>query len=370
MNPTAWRALVAIFVFSSGTAMGAVAFAALLEITGAEWAGRLRLTAEAFRRFLPASLLLYAVLLVGASALYPWIAHPSRTPWLRFWPLALRDAAGLIVVYAAANWFCARSDPDRSSSVEPPASASAVQRRRRRAGIFLIVYAVGGSLLIVDVLMSLEPSWTSTLFPAYVLTASLYTGIAAVVIVSAWSAPPEILDGPRANDAGNLLLGFALVWMYLLWSQFLVIWYGNLTEEVGYLIRRFEHGWRLLAWTVIAMRFLAPCVVFLGRRGRRRQPLVATSALIVVGFLLECFLLVGPRQALTDQPSAASGCADPLPGTLLPLPSRRGSAQDDLAAPGPRPSALRASWARRGSATAACPGRSAAGSSDDGSSSP
>ena len=110
--------------------------------------------------------------------------------------------------------------------------------------IFLIVYAVGGSLLIVDVLMSLEPSWTSTLFPAYVLTASLYTGIAAVVIASAWSAPPEILEEPRANDAGNLLLGFALVWMYLLWSQFLVIWYGNLTEEVGYLIRRFEHGWR------------------------------------------------------------------------------------------------------------------------------
>jgi len=278
MTQTAWRVLLAIFVFSSGTAMGAVAFAALLEITGAEWAGRLRQTAEAFRRVLPASFLLYALLLVGASALYPWVADPPPTPWLRFTPLALRDAAALVVVLVAANWFCARS----------------ARERGRRAVIFLIAYASAGSMLIVDVLMSLEPSWTSTLFPAYVLTASLYTGIAAVVIAAACSAPPEILERARANDAGSLLLGFALLWMYLLWSQFLVIWYGNLTEEIGYVIRRFEHGWRLLAWAVIAMRFLAPCLVFIGRRGRRRQPLVATSALIVLGFLLECCLLVGP----------------------------------------------------------------------------
>ena len=45
----------------------------------------------------------------------------------------------------------------------------------------------------------------------------------------------EITDG-RRHDIGKMMFAFSIFWMYLFWSQYLVIYYGNLPEET-YFIR-------------------------------------------------------------------------------------------------------------------------------------
>ena len=55
MSADLWEALLVNFLFWSGVAIGAVVFAALLELTDAAWALPLRTTAQRFRRFLPIS---------------------------------------------------------------------------------------------------------------------------------------------------------------------------------------------------------------------------------------------------------------------------------------------------------------------------
>ena len=106
----------------------------------------------------------------------------------------------LVVTYAAAFWFCAVSSR--------PAEAPATSRSTRAAVVLLIVYAAGFSLIAIDLIMSLEPTWSSTLFPAYLFVGNVYAGIAiASVAVVIGTEPPA--SGPserRDRDSPPRLL--------------------------------------------------------------------------------------------------------------------------------------------------------------------
>ena len=64
--------ILATFVFWTGTTMGAVAFAALLQITGVEWPGRLRREAERFRAALLVSCFIALAFVIGMPMWFAW----------------------------------------------------------------------------------------------------------------------------------------------------------------------------------------------------------------------------------------------------------------------------------------------------------
>jgi hypothetical protein len=275
-------------LFWSGIAIGALVFAALLEVTGGEWAGPLRITAERFRWFLPVSFVAIVLLMWRSSDVYPWARQPMTSPWFRPWFVGLRVDVACALVYAAAFVFCRASRRSRGQE-------SATRSATPSAILFLIIYAFGFSLIAADAIMSLEPRWTSTLFPAYVFTGNVYAGIAAVAAVAAWNlaAPDATLTPARSADMANLLVAAALFWLYLFWSQFLVIWYGNLTAEVGYLMARLD-AQRVVAWIVLLLCCVMPAVVFIPKRGKRAGPIKAIAPLILAGMWLERWILIAP----------------------------------------------------------------------------
>ena len=266
MSGGVWTAFLVNFMFWTGTAAGGAAFAALLDLTGAQWAAPLRAIASRFQRFLPLSVGLYVVLVMGARGIYPWLSHPIGSSWLRFWPFVIRDVAALSATAATAAWFCSRSIASTARTV-----------------VFLITYAVGFSILAIDLVMSLAAPWGSTLFPVYLFTGNVYAAIAAVALVTVWNNRhgDDTLADDRVADLGKVLLGFSLLWMYLVWSQFLVIWYGNVSSEVGYLKYLLYGRWRPLAWTIWAARFALPFIVLLPRVGKRRAPVLIVASLQV-----------------------------------------------------------------------------------------
>ena len=294
MSAGAWEAFLVNWLFWSGIAVGAVVFAALLELTGARWSSDVRLVAERFRRFLPISLVAFGVQVLHRPETYG------------------RSAVAAAATYAAAFWFC-------RTSASAPGS-------RTRAGIaLLVVYVAAFSLIAYDVIMSLEPQWISTLFPAYAFTVNVYGGIGAVTLVSLISANNRrLLTGTRRRDVSGVLVGFGLLWMYLVWCQFLVIWYGNLPDETVFVVRRAAGVWRTLAWVVLATRAV-PVLALLADGGRHYLPLMISGALVLVGFWIENLLLVGPAMSGLDARSAvlltiAFGVA--FAGSISPVPPR------------------------------------------------
>jgi hypothetical protein len=292
-------ALLTNILFWSGVAIGGVVFAALLEVTSGDWSGPLRLIAERFRWFLPISLLTIVVVMWRSDAMYPWARQPTASGWFTPWFVALRVDVACAAVYAAGFAFCRASERSRAPGSGRSGAAT------KSAIVFLIVYAVGFSLIAVDMIMSLEPRWTSTLFPAYVFTGNVFAGIAAVAVLATWrrGGSTVVMSATRARDTANLLGGVALFWLYLFWSQFLVIWYGNLTAEVNYLMAR-RGSLQTLGWLVIVLACAVPAAVLVPQRGKRARAVKIVAAIILAGMWLERWILVAP-----DVPSRSPALA-------------------------------------------------------------
>jgi hypothetical protein len=266
------------FLFWSGIAIGGIVFAALVDVTGGEWLGPMRGVSEQFRRFLPVSFVLLLLLLWRSPDVYPWARTPAPHGWFGPAAVTLRDAFVAAGVYACAFGYSRRS------------------RRAGAAAALLAVYAVGFSILTIDLIMSLEPRWTSTLFPAYVFTGNVYAGAAAIAAYAAWrSREPATAaeEVSRVRDTANVLVGFALFWTYLFWSQFLVIWYGNVTAEVGFMMARIGTS-RPLGWIVLTLCSAVPAILLVPQWGKRAAVLRVVAIAILVGLWLERWLLVTP----------------------------------------------------------------------------
>jgi hypothetical protein len=97
------------------------------------------------------------------------------------------------------------------------------------------------------------------------------------------------------------VFGFSVFWAYLMYSQLLVIWYGNLREETAWVFWRLSGDWRPLAVAVGLLVFLIP---FWGLIWVKSKTTVLTFttflSISIVGFWLERYLLVQP--SLIDSP--------------------------------------------------------------------
>jgi len=84
-----------------------------------------------------------------------------------------------------------------------------------------------------------------------------------------------------------------LFWMYLFWSQFLVIWYGNLSGELGFMMARIGTS-RMLGWLILTLCWAAPAAAFVPHWGKRAGVLRVIGVLTLIGCWLERWLLVAP----------------------------------------------------------------------------
>jgi hypothetical protein len=80
-----------------------------------------------------------------------------------------------------------------------------------------------------------------------------------------------------------------------MWSQYLVIWYGNLPEETYFVFYRLWGPWRPVGIAVFFMVFLLPFLGLLGARPKKFPPLLAGFAIVsLAGLWIERYLEVVP----------------------------------------------------------------------------
>jgi Ni/Fe-hydrogenase subunit HybB-like protein len=146
-------------------------------------------------------------------------------------------------------------------------------------------------------MMSLEPHWYSTLYGWYILSGALLKGIAVVILIGGILKSMGYLDYINAehlHDLGKYLFGFSVFWMYLWYSQFMLIWYGNLPEETIYYFNRIQQYEGLFILNVV-LNFGVPFILLLDRGMRRRwAPLFAAALIVMAGQWIDHYLLVVP----------------------------------------------------------------------------
>ncbi|OIO94509.1 MAG: hypothetical protein AUJ92_09885 [Armatimonadetes bacterium CG2_30_59_28] len=295
--------LLVNFLFWTGVAQGAFIWAAILRTAQATWAAGVNRLAHAFVGFLPFSLLLYAVLYVGRHHWLTWLRHPvpEKAAWLNAPFFFLRDGMALALMtalsYLLVAWY-------RKGEAALQTGEGDLHRAHSRANklatLLVILYAVLYSLIAFDMVMSLEPHWTSTLFGGLFFVGNLYAGVALLILVAAVVREPlgltDYLGKRQFIDLGNLMLGFNIFYTGLVFAHNLTIWYGNLPGEVVYLIPRvYQYPWRAVAWFLLVACFLIPFFVlqFEEVKGSPRR-LCPIAVLVLFSMWVQRWMMVVP----------------------------------------------------------------------------
>jgi Ni/Fe-hydrogenase subunit HybB-like protein len=318
----AWQSLLVNFLFFAGLAQAGVVLSALLQVTSARWGRPLKRLSEATVAFLPVAALLLIVLLSGTATWAPWVHEPipEKTPWLNVTFFVTRQLVSFGLLSLLSVLFVYRSlRPDIGMLVEAgeqPASrvtrwliagwkGSVKERSRsqeaqtRLAPVLLIAYGWVFTLVAFDLVMALEPHWFSTLMGAYYFVGNVFIGVAFVTVVGVWAKDrlglQDYIGPQQMHDIGKLLFGFSILWAYMVWSQYLVIWYGDLPEETTFVYHRMHGMWAPVTWTVVVLAFALPFTVLLSR-SVKTQPggLTRIAVVVLTGMWLERFLLVSP----------------------------------------------------------------------------
>jgi hypothetical protein len=187
-----------------------------------------------------------------------------------------------------------------------------------RSALALVVLGLTVSFAGFDWIMSLEPLWFSTMFGVYQFAGVFASALAALVVFTAWlkrtGAGCADVGEKQLHDLGKLLFGFSCFWMYIWFSQYMLIWYVNIPEESVYFIRRTQGLWWPVTLLNLALNWGIPFFALLPRPAKRSwRVMVRISLVILAGRWLDLYLMVLPPLA-GDQP--ACGFAE-LGGLLL-----------------------------------------------------
>ena len=180
---------------------------------------------------------------------------------------------------------------------------------RRLAGPGVVVWVLTMTFLSTIWVVSVEPTWASSMFPIVFgmncfLTTLTFSIFVFYTVNSDKADTLGLVKDKFRIDMGTLTLAITMVWAYASFSQYMLIWAGNLPEEVAYYRKRGDHGWEYLAYVpdgpALALPVRRPALP----RGEDRHPQDARDVRVAV-------CRVPGRRDLVDSAVRAAGGIDP-----------------------------------------------------------
>jgi hypothetical protein len=303
-----FHAYLVDFAFFLSISLGALFFVALHHVSRAGWSVAVRRLAEIFLGNLVLLAVLFLPILLamvaGNHSLYRWtdprqvaaselLRH--KAPWLNVWFFAGRAVFYFVAWTLLARFFFRRSlEQDRSGDPQ------LTLQMERASGPALLVFAGTLTFAAFDWLMSLEPTWFSTIFGVYYFSGAAVGFLAALVLAALAVQTNGRLTGTitteHYHDLGKLLFGFVVWWGYIAFSQYVLIWYGNIPEETVYYLKRQTGPWAIVSLVLLFGHLLIPFLGLLSREVKRRRLLLGFWAVWLLAFhWLDMYWLVMPN---------------------------------------------------------------------------
>lgn len=306
LSDRAWEAFLVNFLFFMFIAQGGVAVSASFYLTHARWGGAaMYRLAEAFVGYLPIAFVLFWALFAGRHVLWVWVDHPlpEKAAWLNVPFFFTRDGLGILLMCLLSLVFVrvsrradVRAWAENSANIEPPPSVV-----RRLAIVLAMAYTVIYTMLAFDLIMSMAPRWHSTLFGAWIFATAYWSALvtmALLTILIGRQLGPEQQESRLEvmHDIGKMVFAFSVFWVYLLFSQYIVIWYGDIPSETFFVVPRVQHlPWGALGWTTLLLMWAIPFCVLMGQRNKRTPAILGTVSLLgLIGVWIDLYLLVVP----------------------------------------------------------------------------
>lgn len=297
----AWHSFLVSFFFFTSLSLGALFFVALQFLTQAGWSVNIRRYAEAMSQFLPWAFALALVFFLGANNIYLWFdpknmigdhALEGKMSYLNPQAFLFRLCLFFIIWIVLQKWIVKLSTADKINNLYNKAIKPSV--------IFLIVFALSYSLFSVDLLMSLNPHWYSTIFGVYAFSGLFQSTLACIILFVLYALKKSWINNyvnkNHLHDLGKLLFGFTTFWAYIAFSQFMLIWYANIPEETVYFLNRFNGEWLWVSVALLVFKFIVPFIALLPKWAKRTPShLAAVASLILIMQFVDVYWMTYPH---------------------------------------------------------------------------
>lgn len=300
-----WPAYLTAFFFVSCLGLGGLFWSSVNNIAKAGWSVSIRRITEGTTSFIPVMVIGSLILvLLGLKQLYPW-ADPevvasngmiaAKTAYLNKGFLILR-----LLAFGLGMWIFAKAIVGNSIKQDQSGDE---QLTHKNVGIsigFILFFAIFFSLFSVDLLMSLLPTWYSTIFGIYCFAGLFQSSLAFFVLLLIYFRRKGLVQGyyteEHVHDVAKFMKGFTVFWAYIAFSQFMLIWYANIPEETEFYILRSMNGWISVSMALLIFKFIVPFIALLPRGAKRNEKhLILVSVLLLVMQYLDIYWLVYPN---------------------------------------------------------------------------
>ena len=300
---------------------GAMCLLMVQYLTGGKWGLIIRRPLEAMTRTWPLVFLMFLpVGIFGASfgKLYIWARYADWATALKsglinneqahaihfkrpilnvtsFWTVSLLVFAILgLYVYLLNKWSL-RRDADPEPNVPYWRT-----KFENLSGFGVLLYALMLFAVAIYWVMSLDPTWYSTVYGFQFLVAQGYGvfALSLLTLIGLSKADPikTTFRVTEQHDMGKLAFAFVMLNIYLAFAAFLIIWSGNSPEEIPWYLDRIRGNWGVVATLNVIFHWLIPFTLLLSADLKRiKSRLALVCCIMIFARYLDTFWLIEPN---------------------------------------------------------------------------
>lgn len=271
-----FRAWLCAFLFWLGVPLGGVTLVLVHDLSGGRWMATARPVLDAAIATMPLATLAAIPGFIGLHDLYSW-THPApslgNTFYLNNNAFLLRYAV-FVVLWNLLAAFTLWGPRDGGEPIAPALSWL--------SGVGLVLLAFSASFASIDWIMSLEPTFWSSVFMMIAGAGWFNTGLALVLLVISVSGAAVGRRRDHMADLAAILLATTIFWAYVAFCQFLIVWESNLKSEIPWYLIRMAGVWAPALFVAVAFGFFVPFFALLSQPGKRSRGVVLAVCLLIL----------------------------------------------------------------------------------------
>ena len=308
-----FRGYLLAFMAWLGVTLGSMAILMIRHLTGGGWGMVIRRIMGAAMRCIPLMTVFFVPLLFGLPYLYVWarpldsVADVHLREHLRDITQSYLSVHGFIiraVIYFAIWNLLSFLLTKWSRETDQPGAPNLSARFKAVSGPGLILYAFTITFAVIDWVMSIDPSWISTIYGLILLIGEVLSAMCFAVVIERilvnYKPMSDWLKPDFVHDHGKWMLTFIMLWAYFSFSQWLIIWAGNLPDEITWYMKRLHGGWGAMGFILAVFGFCLPFVFLLSRPFKRDiRKLVWLAIWLMIMRYVDLFWIIEPNYSAT-----------------------------------------------------------------------
>jgi hypothetical protein len=292
-NPSRFfQSYLVAFCYTCAVGLGAFFFVMVKFLAGSAAGVTVRRIMENIMFTLPFGALLFLPVAFGLKDIYHW-TNPAVIPHEhamggKAWYLTENFFILRTYIYFAlwSLWIFSIYHQSTKQDTEKSIRQMNILSRWSAPGLFLVIAV--GTLASYDWLMSLEPTWFSTIFGLYIISGGALTFMSITALVCMGFRRAGVLKNAinieHYHDLGKWIFALTAFYTYIAFAQYLLIWYANLPEETQWYRHRIAGSWLYIALAMPFIRFVIPFFTLLCRPAKR--------SLGVIGFVAAWSIII------------------------------------------------------------------------------